>query len=55
MKPDLSSPPPLLWKIFSWFYWGLILTVCLIVLLLMACLALLAIAFVVGWIASLVS
>lgn len=44
-----------MWRVFSVFYWGFILTSAAFVVLLLVLLVLVTIAFVVGWIASLVS
>lgn len=44
-----------MWRAFCVFYWGLIFTTAAIVILLLTLLVLVTIAFVIGWLASLVS
>ena len=55
MKPELAPLPPRLWRAFSVFYWSLIIISAAIILFLLMLLTLLTVAFLVAWVASLMS
>lgn len=55
MNPELTQPPPKLWKVFAWVYWSLIGLTCIIVLFFMLILFLLAVAVAVSFVAGLVT